>query len=194
MKTQRRNRTFYGHGTTTIIINIFVALIAPLLMYGTFKWILSEHSMIAIVFALVEFAIFAPFVLASPSYLCFELKHVLFRDGIADTSRIGQSAFFIMSLVGYLSGVLTIKIIVEVIPFLNNAYMILEVIVLSFASAYGGAIGLCDGVPTDLFIYPKYFLKDVVHILTGKLIWVVLLMAVLLTLGVWASSQIVTIH
>ena len=191
--TQKPKRTFYGHGFPTIGINLFMALIAPFFMYGILKEIQSEHSCIAIVFQLGEFLVYGPFVLASTSYLCFEMKHVLFQDGIADSSMVGKLAFFIMSIIGYLSGVVTIQIIVDTLPYLHNASMVLEVIALSFVSAFGGAMGLRDNVPTDMFLYPKTFLEDVLQILTGKLLLLVLFMAILLSVGVWAESQMVTI-
>lgn len=195
MQRQRWKITFFGHGIPTLILNVGGSVLAPSYLYGVITDLQKgiQHSIVSIFFTFLQLLILVPFAFGSPAYLCFELKHVIRKDGIADNSIIGKIAFTLMSIVGYASSLLTIRTIgIKSLPYLHGEWVVIEVILLSFISSFGGALGLMDIIPTDILLRLKLLLRTSKKILTSRLILLVLLTTFLFSAGVGILNLFIT--
>ena len=141
--------TFKGHGVLAMIANVLLA-IWPLLALFSYKFFLAISNPIVATIALLYFSAIFP----HPTYLFFEIKHLLFKDGIADDLDLEAIVVFGgLSLLGLGIQVATNVLVIQLLPAqLSRPYMALA---LSFLASLGACLGLTDLVWLHILWPPK---------------------------------------
>jgi hypothetical protein len=138
MKKKGKKWLIYGHGGPAVLYNVLLAITTVLYVFldicitinKTYEY--QEHLQMGLRAALTLFWAF-------PTYLFFEVKHLIFKN-----QRVGEITnksilfFGIQSLVGL---IMQVGIIVVVADFYELQKGIL---LMSFLAAYGGCLGIMD--------------------------------------------------
>lgn len=144
-------QTFKGHGTYPMYYNIILALI-PVISLGIIN-LLPEADIVIYRYLLLLFIWHIPF----PTYLFFEIKHLLFKDGIADDGSLSSILVFGgQSMLGLVLQVITIVFFLR-LNILGTPSVEL-VILLSFVASFGACLGLTD-LPLLYIIFPREVLR-----------------------------------
>ncbi len=144
-------KTFKGHGIYPMYYNIILALI-PVISLGLIN-LQPETEIIAYRYLLFLFIWHIPF----PTYLFFEIKHLLFKDGIADDGSLSSILVFGgQSLFGLALQVITIVFFLK-LNILGAPSQGL-IILLSFIASFGACLGLTD-LPLLFIIFPGEVLR-----------------------------------
>ena len=168
-------KTFKGHGIEAMFLNIILGLLpvillyfvnkAPMEMLGLFRW--------PIIIEMIWF-------IAFPTYLFFEIKHLITKDGIAeDGSPLSMIVFGGQSLLGLVSQVYVLVTMLKVE--ILGVPTISLIILLSFLASFGACLGLTD-LPLLFIVFPHKILEHSLMVFKSwRLSLVCLLTTVLLS-------------
>lgn len=172
--------TFRGHGVYATLGNLYLALIP----YAEIK--LMEHLMDItkwhylsenIGITLLIYAVIG--ALAYPTYLFYEVKHLIDKDNIVGKRDFMAIIYFgSQSILGLIAQVVVFIKVLEIFP-ITVQFQPLGILIMSFCAAYGGCLGL-----TNLAVPWPPFIKEHTQVLlkSPKLIWVCIGTTVLLYL------------
>ncbi len=153
---------FYGHGVFNgIVTDVILAAIAlvPLWYYEVFQRLNDKKMMLACGYVWLMY-------MPNSIYLFLEFRHILVRDGIADSLEPQAVVVFgFLSLLGALLCVIQINLAVTKIRFFRN-HKNLAAILISFAAAWGGVLGLHDLTSLEGVIFPPSILRYTLQLLT----------------------------
>ncbi|KKT30797.1 MAG: hypothetical protein UW41_C0009G0015 [Candidatus Collierbacteria bacterium GW2011_GWC2_44_18] len=131
------SKTFRGHGIFAMVINVSLALI-PLAYIKLIEWYLFLGIM-PMVWVL---AILLVWTLPHPTYLFFELKHLIHNPSIIVPRDVTAVIVFgLLSLLGLGLQILTNVSLLGLIGPTNKLVIVLS---LSFFASIGGCLGLTD--------------------------------------------------
>ncbi len=165
-------QTFKGHGIEAMFLNLILALCPIFLLYFAIQ---RPPEEVAKYFWLIVPEIL--FMIPFPAYLFFEIKHLLFKDGIADDGSLSSVLVFGgQSLLGLVLQVITIVFFLK-LNILGTPSQGL-IILLSFVASFGACLGLTD-LPLLFIIFPGEVLRHSLIILKS---WRLILVCVSTTI------------
>lgn len=170
------NQTFKGHGILAMVANVVLAIWPPVALIA-FENHIRPVNTIGTVICGLYFLIMFP----HPTYLFFEIKHLLFKDGVADDpDSTAIMVFGGLSLLGLAIQVLTNVLLIQLLPAqLPRIYMTL---ILSFLASFGTCLGLTDLVSLHIF-WPPLVVEHLIKVLRSReLIGICFFTTVLLSL------------
>lgn len=130
--------TFKGHGTMALFVNVALA-VNPFILTLLMPYYLSSGAPSFILVWCAFFIIQFP----HQTYLFFEIKHLINKDGIADDRD--TSAVVVFGGLSLLGLVLQVATIVRLIILMNlTSFGLFAVIPFSIVAALGGCLGLTD--------------------------------------------------
>ncbi len=179
MGTESTLPTFKGHSVITMEANIMLAVIPLMIIrWDILDSIGSGAWYFFILFMLIQ-------CLPRPTYLFFEIKHLLFKDGIADELDLASIIVFgAMSIGGLvLQVILNIELLSMLAPNISTP---LGILILSAGAAIGACLGLTDLYPV-IGLWPPTFFKHLGMFLRSKgLLAVSVLTTLVLSMLTWA--------
>lgn len=133
----------------------------------TFVWILKRSQFLPWWYiAIIGWFTFVS--IPNSLYLFLEIKHLIFKDGVADGGEYeAVFAFIAMSILGLVCAIWTILIAVRGIPVLSQNQMI-AIVVLSFLIAIGSVFGLLDVASLVGFLFPPIIGYLLMEVLTSE--------------------------
>lgn len=171
-------RTFREHGVTAMIVNV-VGAILPLLFLWVFEHATSTFHPIPTMAFIFCFIMYYP----HPTYLFFELKHLLMKDGIADErDPLAVFVFGGLSLLGFVLQVYTILKVYGLVESLQN-YGVISILLLSFIAAVGGCLGLTDLLTLHGLLNPTLIPKHLLKVAKNKALIVVCVLTTIMLTG-----------
>jgi hypothetical protein len=145
-------KTFKGHGTLAMFLNIILALLPTFLLWFTNSRPAEE---IRIFRGLLMFEI--TWFIAFPTYLFFELKHLMLKDGIAEDSSL--SSFLVFGGQSLLGLIMQIFVLVSTLKLeLFGVPSMWLLILLSFLASFGACLGLTD-LPLLFIVFPHKIIE-----------------------------------
>lgn len=153
--SKKRRKTFRGHGRFALYTNLHLGLMPLWLLSQISPGLENSHNSFLWKLNLLALAIF----FSQPTYLFFEIKHLIQKDGIAE-----KKDFVAILVFGGLSLTGLVVQVVSIIWLINTFHALatnplLTIITLSFLSAFGGVLGLMD-LPTLLgFVFPPFIVS-----------------------------------
>ena len=133
-----RVTTFEGHGISAIVGNIVLAVIPLIFIF------LAEFSIgIGVHWVFLVICTFSIILFPHQTYLFFEAKHLIDKNGLVDNLNLTKVAVFgSLSLLGLALQVITLIRLINLFNF--GIYGSLAVIPLSLVASLGACLGLTD--------------------------------------------------
>jgi hypothetical protein len=144
---------FQGHQTFALILDVLLAIV-------TIPSVMTIHPHVGRKMTFKDFLVLNYLIMLIPNamYACFEIRHLLFIDNIADNpNTMSYLVFGSISLLGLFCAVGACRYILATYP-KSQSERFYYMFVLSLINGFGATAGLLDFYSAPAYIFPPYAL------------------------------------